>query len=92
MLDAAAPHAHAPAPTPTIHPNRTLWLLSIAHAVNHAQAVILPLVYIRIIAEFGVTADVIATLAAAGAFASGAVQLSYAKLTRMMNWEGFKVA
>jgi MFS family permease len=85
MLDAAAPPAHAPAPTPTIHPNRTLWLLSIAHAVNHAQAVILPLVYIRIIAEFGVTADLIATLAAAGAFASGAVQLSYAKLTRMIS-------
>jgi MFS family permease len=85
MLDAAAPPAHAPAPTPTILPNRTLWLLSIAHAVNHAQAVILPLVYIRIIAEFGVTADLIATLAAAGAFASGAVQLSYAKLTRMIS-------
>lgn len=65
------------------HPNRTLWLLSIAHAVNHAQAVLLPLVYIRIIIEFGVTADTIALLAAAGSFASGAVQLSYAKLTRM---------
>jgi MFS family permease len=67
------------------HPNRTLWLLSIAHAVNHAQAVLLPLVYIRIIAEFGVTADTIALLAAAGSFASGAVQLSYAKLTRMIS-------
>ena len=67
------------------HPNRTLWLLSIAHAVNHAQAVLLPLVYIRIILEFGVTADTIALLAAAGSFASGAVQLSYAKLTRMIS-------
>ena len=37
-----------------INPNATLWLLSLAHAVNHAQAVLLPLVYIRIIAEFGV--------------------------------------
>ncbi len=73
-------------PMPTdIHRNRTLWLLSIAHAVNHAQAVLLPLVYIRIIAEFGVTADTIALLAAAGSFASGAVQLSYAKLTRMIS-------
>jgi MFS family permease len=67
------------------HRNRTLWLLSIAHAVNHAQAVLLPLVYIRIIAEFGVTSDTIALLAAAGSFASGAVQLSYAKLTRMIS-------
>jgi hypothetical protein len=38
-----------------IHPDRTLWLLSIAHAVNHAQAVLLPLVYVRIIAEFRVS-------------------------------------
>jgi MFS family permease len=77
------PH-HAPMPT-AIHRNRTLWLLSIAHAVNHAQAVLLPLVYIRIIAEFGVTAGVIALLAAIGSVASGAVQLSYAKLTRMIS-------
>lgn len=93
--DASVPTA---APTPTtepaatdgpaaidFHANRTLWLLSLAHAVNHAQAVLLPLVYIRIIAEFGVTADTIALLAAAGSFASGAVQLSYAKLTRMIS-------
>jgi MFS family permease len=78
------PH-DAPMPTNDIHRNRTLWLLSIAHAVNHAQAVLLPLVYIRIIAEFGVTADIIALLAAAGSLASGSVQLSYAKLTRMIS-------
>jgi MFS family permease len=68
-----------------IHPNRTLWLLSLAHAVNHAQAVLLPLVYVRIIAEFGVTPDTVGFLAAASGFASGAVQLSYAKLTRMIS-------
>jgi MFS family permease len=68
-----------------IHPDRTLWLLSIAHAVNHAQAVLLPLVYIRIIAEFGVSPADVAYLASAGAFASGAVQLSYAKLTRIIS-------
>ena len=27
-----------------IRPMRSLWLLSIAHAVNHAQAVLLPLI------------------------------------------------
>jgi len=78
--DTARPPAAA-----AINPTTTLWLLSIAHAVNHAQAVLLPLVYIRIIAEFGVSADTIALLAALGSFASGAVQLSYAKLTRMIS-------
>ncbi|HET9520774.1 MAG TPA: MFS transporter, partial [Candidatus Limnocylindrales bacterium] len=77
--------AVAAAPRPTIYPNRTLWLLSIAHAVNHAQAVLLPLVYVRIIAEFGVSAGTIAILAAAGSLASGLVQLSYAKLTRVIS-------
>jgi MFS family permease len=76
---------HHAAMPPGIHPNRTLWLLSLAHLVNHAQAVLLPIVYLRIIDEFGVTAETIALLAAAGAFASGAVQLSYAKLTRMIS-------
>jgi len=68
-----------------IHPNRTLWLLAIAHAVNHAQAVLLPLVYLRIIIEFGVRVETIAFLAAFGSFASGLVQLSYAKLTRILS-------
>jgi MFS family permease len=68
-----------------IHPDRTLWLLSIAHAVNHAQAVLLPLVYLRIIAEFNVSPAAVAYLASIGAFASGAVQLSYAKLTRIIS-------
>ena len=81
----APSEAARPVPAAPINPNLTLWLLSIAHAVNHAQAVLLPLVYIRIIAEFGVTADTIALLAAAGAFASGLVQLSYATLTRMIS-------
>ena len=68
-----------------IHPDRTLWLLSIAHAVNHAQAVILPLIYIRIIGEFGINESQVAVLTAVGAFASGIVQLSYAKLTRIVS-------
>ncbi len=68
-----------------VRPNRTLWLLAIAHAVNHAQAVLLPLVYLRIIIEFGVRVETIAFLAAFGSFASGLVQLSYAKLTRILS-------
>ena len=77
--------APADAPAPPINPDVTLWLLSIAHAVNHAQAVVLPLIYLRIIVEFGVTASEIAYLAAIGSIASGVVQLSYAKLTRMIS-------
>jgi MFS family permease len=85
--------ATAPIATPTpaalparpINPDVTLWLLSIAHAVNHAQAVLLPLIYLRIIAEFGVTEYEVAYLAAIGALASGFVQLSFAKLTRVVS-------
>jgi len=72
-------------PARSINPDVTLWLLSIAHAVNHAQAVLLPLIYLRIIAEFGVTEYQVAYLAAIGALASGFVQLSYAKLTRVVS-------
>lgn len=70
---------------PIIHPNRTLGLLSIAHAVNHAQAVLLPLIFLKVIDEFGVGIETIAFLAAAGSFSSGAVQLSYAALTRFVS-------
>jgi MFS transporter, FSR family, fosmidomycin resistance protein len=68
-----------------IRPMRSLWLLSIAHAVNHAQAVILPFIYLKITDDFHVGVETIAFLAALGAFASGAVQLSYASLTRMIS-------
>ncbi len=65
-----------------IRPMRSLGLLSVAHAVNHAQAVLLPLIFLKIIDEFGVSVETIAFLAAFGAVASGVVQLSYAGLTR----------
>jgi MFS family permease len=70
---------------PDIHPMRSLGLLSIAHSVNHAQAVLLPLIYLEIIVEFGVGVEAVAFLAATGAFLSGAVQLSYASLTRFVS-------
>ena len=72
-------------PTIQIHPMRSLGLLSVAHAVNHAQAVILPLIFLKIIGEFQVSIQTIAFLAAFGAFASGMVQLSYAGLTRIVS-------
>jgi MFS family permease len=64
---------------------RSLWLLATAHAVNHAQAVILPLIYLQIIDEWGVSVPTIAILAATGAFASGMAQLGYASLTRRIS-------
>lgn len=70
---------------PDVHPERSLWLLSIAHAVNHAQAVILPLIFLRIIDEFGVGIGEIALVAAAGSISAGAIQASYAWLTRRVN-------
>jgi MFS family permease len=70
---------------PEIRPMRSLGLLSVAHAINHAQAVLLPLIFVAIIAEFGIGVDTIAFLSAFGAFAAGAVQLSYAVLTRLVS-------
>jgi MFS family permease len=74
-----------PVPPVEIRPMRSLGLLSVAHAINHAQAVLLPLIYLAIIDEFGVGVQTIAFLAAIGAFASGMVQLSYAGLTRLVS-------
>ena len=68
-----------------VRPMWSLWLLSIAHAVNHAQAVVLPLIYLKITDDFHVGVDTIAFLAAGGAFASGIVQLSFASLTRLVS-------
>ncbi|MEX1168693.1 MAG: MFS transporter [Chloroflexota bacterium] len=70
---------------PAIHPMRSLGLLSLAHSVNHAQAVLLPLIYLKIIDEYGVGVEAVAFLAATGAFLSGAVQLSFAGLTRFVS-------
>jgi MFS family permease len=68
-----------------VRPQWSLWLLSIAHAVNHAQAVVLPLIYLKITDEFHVGVDTIAFLAAGGAFAAGIVQISFASLTRRVS-------
>jgi AAHS family 3-hydroxyphenylpropionic acid transporter len=73
-----------PSAAPEIRPRLTLWLLSIAHAVNHAQAVILPLIFVKIIDEFGVSVQAVAFLSAAGSISAGVVQATFAWLTRRM--------
>ncbi len=86
MIDTELSSLQSPqSPEPDIRPMRTLWLLSTAHAVNHAQAALLPLVYLAIITEFGVSVAAIAFLAAAGNVASGLIQFTYAALTRFFS-------
>ena len=69
---------------PDVRPMRSLALLSIAHAVNHAHAIVLPLIFLQLIDEYGVGIDAIAFLAAIGNLSAGLVQLSYAQLTRVV--------
>jgi MFS family permease len=68
-----------------VRPMRTLWLLSGAHAVNHAQAALLPLVYLAIIDEFAISVGAIALLAAVGNIAAGLLQLAYGAVTRFLS-------
>ncbi len=75
---------HRTADGRSIHPQRTLWLLSIAHAFNHGQAVLLPLIYLEVIEEFGASVQDIAFVAAGSAVASGLVQATYAFVTRRL--------
>ena len=77
--------AIATANLPDVRPMRSLVLLSIAHAVNHAHAIILPLIFLQLIDEYGVGIDAIAFLAAIGNLSAGLVQLSYAQLTRVVS-------
>lgn len=68
-----------------VRPNRTLGLLVSAHAVNHALAVILPLVYLQVIRDMHVDAAAIALLTAVGSLLSGGAQLAYSGLTRIFS-------
>jgi MFS family permease len=65
-----------------VHPERTLSLLAVAHAVNHAQAVLLPLIFLKVIDEFHVPLEAIAFVSAAGSISSGLVQATFAFVTR----------
>jgi MFS family permease len=67
-----------------VRPERTLWLLAAAHAVNHAQAVILPPMFLLVVAEFHVGVEAIPFLAAIGAVSSGLIQSTYGFVTRRM--------
>jgi len=68
-----------------VRPRLTLGLLSVQHALIHGQAALYPLVYLAIIAEFGVSAGTIALLAAAGSLLTGFLQLPFGGLTRVFS-------
>ncbi|HEY7599302.1 MAG TPA: MFS transporter [Candidatus Limnocylindrales bacterium] len=70
---------------PAVRPQRTLWLLGAAHAVNHAQAALLPLVFLAIIDEFRIGAAAVAFLAAIGNVLAGSAQALYGWLTRLFS-------
>lgn len=70
---------------PEIRPERTLWLLSLAHVVNHAQAVIMPMVFLAVVDEFHVGLETIAFVAALGSISSGLVQATFAYVTRVVS-------
>jgi MFS family permease len=63
----------------------TLALLSIAHAVIHAQSALLPLVYPIVIVEFGLGERDIGTFIAVTTAVGGTMQLAYGFLTRYIS-------
>ena len=66
-----------------VRPNVSLALLSVAHAINHAQVALMPLVFIAIIPEFGIGVADVALLVTVGNILSGSMQLSFGALTRI---------
>jgi MFS family permease len=68
--------------TMSVRPMRTLGLLSVAHAFNHAQAALLPFVFLVIIDQFGVSVADLAFLIAVTTLVAGSAQLTYSWLTR----------
>ena len=65
-----------------VRPNLTLALLSVAHAFNHAQVALLPLVYLAVIPVFHIGVADVAILVAVGSLLSGFTQLTFGLVTR----------
>lgn len=66
-------------------PGVTLILLSLQHALIHAQTALMPLVFIKIISQFGIGVDSIGLLVAVGNILSGIIQLAFGGLTRIFS-------
>ncbi|MFN2484775.1 MAG: MFS transporter [Candidatus Limnocylindria bacterium] len=63
-------------------PRLTLGLISLGHAVIHAQSALMPLIYAVVIVEFGLTASAIGLFIAVTTAVGGLMQMSYGFVTR----------
>jgi MFS family permease len=61
---------------------RNLVLLALQHALIHAQGALLPLVFVRVVTEFGVGVDAIGLVLGAANLVNGVLQLSFGPLAR----------
>ncbi len=83
MSDVTSIPGPSTAPAVRIRPRLTLGLVSAQHALIHAQTALLPLVFIPVIATYGVGVESVALLVAAGNVLAGGVQLVYGPLSRI---------
>jgi MFS family permease len=78
-----SPAALPPPVPPAVRPRLTLGLVSAQHALIHAQTALLPLVFLPVIAAYGVGVDSVAFLLAASNLLAGVAQLAFGPLTRV---------
>jgi len=72
-------------PLPDVRPRLTLGLLSVQHALIHAQSALLPLVFVEVVREFGVGVGAVGLLLGVANLLSGAIQLGYGPLSRVVS-------
>ena len=80
--DVPPPEPAASTAAVDVRPRLTLGLISAQHALIHAQTALLPLVFLPVIAAYGVGVDSVAFLLAASNLLAGLAQLVYGPLTR----------
>ena len=69
-------------PIPSVRPRLTLGLLSVQHGLIHAQSALLPLVFVEVVAIFGVGVAAVGILLGIANLLNGAVQLAFGPLSR----------
>ena len=77
-----APTALSPAVAVPLRPRLTLGLISLGHAVIHAQSALMPLIYAVVVVEFGLTASAIGLFIAVTTAVGGVMQMTYGFVTR----------
>ncbi len=69
---------------PSAGMRRSLTLLSLQHALIHAQGALLPLVFVRVVDEFGVGVDAIGLVVGLANLVNGSLQLLFGPLARFV--------